>query len=50
MPRTWGITAIGGQASAFAQLARILHEFEAFIYKALKGTAVVDYCKLLITQ
>jgi len=27
-----------------------LHEFEAFIYQALKGTAVVDYFKNLITQ
>jgi hypothetical protein len=26
-----------------------LHESEAFICKALKSTAIVGYCKLLIT-
>ncbi len=30
-------------------LTQIFHEFEVFICKAYKGTAVVDYCKPLIT-
>jgi hypothetical protein len=28
----------------------ILHESEAFICKAWKGAAIVDYCKSLLTQ
>jgi hypothetical protein len=28
----------------------ILHESEAFICKALKGEAIVDYCEPLITK
>jgi hypothetical protein len=28
----------------------ILHESEAFIYKALKGEAIVNYASALITQ
>ena len=31
-------------------LARLFHELEAFICKALKGEAIVYYCSPLITQ
>jgi hypothetical protein len=32
------------------ELARTFHELEAFICKAFRDTAVVGYCKTLITQ
>lgn len=36
--------------SCHQAIARKFHVYEAFICKAFKGTAVVDYCKPLITQ
>jgi hypothetical protein len=31
-------------------VARLFHELEAFICKAFKGEAIVNYCSPLITQ